>query len=168
MTLELNLKTNQGASDYAEGLALHFNYKSTSDESALKSKYRSEACCKKWGYGSGQAALYINRHEYYLLLYADYCTISSDLFRILFNRATWVVYKWVNWCQRYQKVLLYVNQHIGTFIFMSFCWIHVQLVSVSGLCLPKYNLKKWEMAKHDMELKESKSKAKPKLNISAG
>lgn len=30
MTPELNLKTNQGASDYAGGLALHFNYRNTS------------------------------------------------------------------------------------------------------------------------------------------
>lgn len=47
MTPELNLKTNQGVSDYAEGLALHFNYRSTSDEAALKRKHRSLACCQK-------------------------------------------------------------------------------------------------------------------------
>lgn len=47
MTPELNLKTNQGVSDYAAGLALHFNYKSPSHEAALKSKYRSEARCQK-------------------------------------------------------------------------------------------------------------------------
>lgn len=38
MTPELNLKTNQGVCDYAGGLALHFNYRSTNDEAAQKSK----------------------------------------------------------------------------------------------------------------------------------
>lgn len=35
---ELNLKTNQGVCDYAEGLALHFNYSSRTDEAGTKSK----------------------------------------------------------------------------------------------------------------------------------
>lgn len=120
MTPELNLKTNQGVSDYTEGLALHFNYRNTSEEFAVKSKSRRDACCQMRGYGCGQATLYINSHEYYLFLCADYCTISSDSFRILFNRATWVVHKWVSRCQRFPKVLLYEHQHISTSRFMPF------------------------------------------------
>lgn len=47
MTCELNLITNQGVCNYAGGLALNFNYRSTSDEAAAKSKYRRKACCQK-------------------------------------------------------------------------------------------------------------------------
>lgn len=77
MTPELNLKTNQGVSDYAGALALHFNYRSTSDEAEVRLAAKSWLVKRR--HECGRAAVFKNRREYYLpsLLFHYYFIISS-------------------------------------------------------------------------------------------
>lgn len=128
--------------DYAGGLALHFNYRSTRDEAikAIKTKYRSKMCNQEatlwmiWMWTSN-----INRHKYYQLLWAYYSTIWSDWFGILLKRGTWVVCKWVKWYQRFPKVMWLEHQHISMLLSCRFLFPY--LFSTS-LCLINQNITK--------------------------